>query len=119
MMSLTFYGYPKCGTCRNAQKWLKENGTEFSFIDITAAPPTEGELDHMISQSGLDIRKFFNTSGEVYRQLGLKDTLADMGRDEMLRLLSGNGKLIKRPLVTDGSRTTVGFDPAVFERVWQ
>jgi len=118
-MSLTFYGYPKCGTCRNAQKWLNSHGVEARIIDITQSPPAEDELSQMIALSGLDIQKFFNTSGEVYRELQLKDKLPTLSYLDKLKLLSSNGKLIKRPLVTDGHKVTVGFKEDEFQRAWQ
>lgn len=117
-MALVFYGYPKCGTCRSAHKWLKDHDVPHTYIDITRDPPSEAQLGGMVRQSGLDVRKFFNTSGQVYRELALKDRLPGMTQEEMLKLLAGNGMLIKRPLVTDGSRTTVGFSQEEYRQVW-
>jgi arsenate reductase (glutaredoxin) len=117
-MSLAFYGYAKCGTSRNAQKWLLQNGTPLNFVDITRNPPTVDQLRTMVETSGLNIRKFFNTSGELYRELKLKDKLSEMSHEEMLRLLAENGMLIKRPLVTDGAKTTVGFKEEDFRQTW-
>jgi arsenate reductase (glutaredoxin) len=117
-MGLTFYGYPSCGTCRSARKLLSDSGIAHDFIDITKNPPTAEELDRLVALSSLDIRKFFNTSGEVYRELSLKDKLSSMSREEMLQLLSSNGKLIKRPLVSDGSKTTVGYKEEDFRQAW-
>lgn len=117
-MSLTFYGYSRCGTCRNAAKWLASKGIEAESVDLVQAPPSADALNRLAEQSGLELRKFFNTSGEAYRDLGLKDKLPSLSREEQLQLLAGNGKLIKRPIVTDGSRVTVGFKEEEFERVW-
>lgn len=117
-MGLTFYWYPRCGTCRNARKWLEANGLEARIIDLVQTPPSEEELKDLVERSGLDINKFFNTSGEVYREMNLKDKLPNIGFDEKISLLSANGKLIKRPIVTDGAKVTVGFKEAEFATVW-
>lgn len=117
-MSLTVYGYSKCGTCRKAQKWLEQNNIEYEWVDIITNPPAAGQLGLMVQQSGQGIRKFLNTSGEVYRSMSLKDKLPAMTEDEMLLLLEQNGKLIKRPLATDGEKTTVGFVEEEFQKTW-
>jgi len=117
-MSLTFYGYPKCSTCRNAQKWLTGHNIPHEAIDLVQNPPNAEVLRKLVETSGLDIQKFFNTSGEVYRELQLKDKLPAMSYEEKLQLLSSNGKLIKRPVVTSGEQVTVGFKEDEFERVW-
>ncbi|MCL6457183.1 MAG: arsenate reductase family protein [Gorillibacterium sp.] len=117
-MSVTLYGYTKCGTCRNARKWLEAEGVTTEFIDLVETPPTATQLRLFVEQSGLDLSKFFNTSGEVYKQLKLKDKLANLTRDEKISLLSANGKLIKRPIVTDGKRVTVGFKTEEYRKVW-
>lgn len=117
-MSLTFYGYPKCGTCRNAHKWLTGRGVDVEYVDITLFPPSAEELKAIAERSGAALQKLFNTSGEVYRELGLKDKLPTMSDEEKLKLLAGNGKLIKRPLVTDGSRATVGFREEEYQERW-
>ncbi|GIO13912.1 hypothetical protein J19TS2_34670 [Cohnella xylanilytica] len=106
---LTVYQYPPCGTCRQAVKWLKEQGYELELRHIAEAPPTPEELGELIPQSGLPIQKWFNVSGDAYRAMGLKDKLPAMGDDEKIRLLSSNGMLIKRPVISDGRRATVGF----------
>lgn len=117
-MSLTIYQYPKCGTCRNAMKWLREQGVEANSLPIVEAPPSQEELSELIRKSGLEAKKFFNISGEAYKQMQLKDKLPHMSEAEMTALLASNGKLIKRPIVTDGERVTVGFKEEEFERVW-
>ncbi|RAU97609.1 arsenate reductase family protein [Paenibacillus sp. YN15] len=117
-MAVTFYGYPPCGTCRNALKWLKSHGVDVEVKDITAEPPGKEELKTLARLAGLDIRKLFNVSGQVYRELSLKDRLPDMSEEEMLELLAGNGKLIKRPVVTDGAKATVGFKEEEFRQAW-
>ena len=81
-MAITYYGYPKCGTCRKAKKWLENSGIEFEDINIAENPPSKEELQQLISNSDLDIKKFFNVSGMKYRELNLKDKLPEMTDDE-------------------------------------
>jgi arsenate reductase len=120
MNSVVFYGYPKCSTCRKAVKWLEEKGYTVSrYVNVVQAPPSEGELKELIAQSGLEAGKFFNTSGEVYRELRLKDKLPGMNEKEKIEQLASNGRLIKRPIVSDGRKATVGFRPEEMEKVWR
>lgn len=118
MSRLKVYQYAKCGTCRKAVKWLEGKGHELALVPIFDAPPSEAELKQLIELSGLDVKKFFNTSGEVYKEQQLKDKLPGMSTDEQIRLLASNGRLIKRPIVTDGTKVTVGFKEETFEQVW-
>lgn len=117
-MALTFYWYPKCGTCRKAKKWLEEHQVEFEAIHIVEQPPSKEELKSVQEKSGLELRKFFNTSGKKYRELGLKDKVKTASQDELLELLASDGMLIKRPLTTDGEKVTVGFKEEEFEKQW-
>ncbi|AUZ27787.1 arsenate reductase family protein [Bacillus cabrialesii] len=117
-MSLTFYWYPKCGTCRKAKKWLEEHGKEINEIHIAEQPPSKEELKALYEKSGLELKKFFNTSGMKYRELNLKEKLYHMSEDEQLELLASDGMLIKRPLTTDGEKVTVGFKEDQFEENW-
>ncbi|GAB6933888.1 arsenate reductase family protein [Calditerricola satsumensis] len=117
-MPITFYGYPQCGTCRKAKQWLDARGIAYEAVNLVTDPPDKETLRALIEKSGLPVRKFFNTSGQRYRELGLKEKLPSMTDEEMLELLASDGKLIKRPIVTDGERVTVGFDEATFARVW-
>lgn len=117
-MKLTVYEYSKCGTCRNAVKWLERQGHELTRIPIFEQPPSADELEQLVNNSGLEIKKFFNTSGEVYKEQGLKDKIPGMSKQEMLQLLASNGRLIKRPIVTDGKQVTVGFKEEIYEQVW-
>lgn len=118
-MGVKVYSYDKCGTCRNALKWLKSHDVEISEnVPLFDAPPTADELAKLLKDSGLEIKKFFNTSGEVYKEMGLKDKLAGMTEQQQLELLASNGRLIKRPIVTDGTQVTVGFKEPEFEAVW-
>ncbi|MFS0822113.1 arsenate reductase family protein [Bacillus sp. 1P02SD] len=117
-MALTFYWYPKCGTCRKAKKWLEEHQVAFEEIHIVENPPSKEQLKEMYENSGLELKKFFNTSGQKYRELGLKDKIGSASEDELLDLLASDGMLIKRPLTTDGNKVTVGFNEANFEATW-
>jgi arsenate reductase len=117
-MALTFYWYPKCGTCRKAKKWLEDHNIKFEEIHIVDNPPSKAELEELYRKSGLELKKFFNTSGNKYRELGLKDRIKDLSEEEMLELLASDGMLIKRPIVTDGEKVTVGFNEAEFEKKW-
>jgi arsenate reductase len=117
-MSLIVYQYPKCGTCRKALKYLQEKGVDYVDKHIVDQPPSKEELAQLIQKSGLPIQKFFNTSGQKYRQLGLSKKLKEMTDEEKLDLLSSDGMLIKRPIVTDGEKVTVGFKEEVFADTW-
>ncbi|AIQ16926.1 hypothetical protein H70357_09825 [Paenibacillus sp. FSL H7-0357] len=118
MSQLKVYQYPKCGTCRSAVKWLKEQGHELELQHIAEQPPTVEELRLLVANSGFPLKKFFNTSGEVYKALGLKDKLSSLSEDEQLKLLSSNGMLIKRPVVTDGKKVTVGYKEEQYGEAW-
>lgn len=118
MMGLRLYGYSKCGTCRKALKWLKDQGHEVEFTDVVETPPSRGELARFAELSGLGLNKLFNVTGEVYKQMGLKDRMATLTDEEKLELLAGNGKLIKRPIVTNGERATIGFREEAFADTW-
>ncbi|MBM7646412.1 arsenate reductase [Scopulibacillus daqui] len=115
---LTVYSYPTCGTCRKAKKWLDEHNLKYKEIHIVEAPPTKAELAEFHKKSGLPLRKFFNTSGQRYRQLGLKDKIKTANEDELLNWLASDGKLIKRPIITDNEYVTVGFNEEMFHDVW-
>lgn len=118
MSKLTVYEYNKCGTCRSAEKWLKQAGHEVEKMPLFEQPPTAEQLEKLIARSGLNARKFFNTSGEVYKEMGLKDKVPHMTEEEMIRLMASNGRLIKRPVVTDGKTVTVGFNEDNYEQIW-
>ncbi|WFR62188.1 arsenate reductase family protein [Paenibacillus amylolyticus] len=118
MSNLKVYQYAKCGTCRKAVKWLEAQGHELELIPIFDTPPSASELTELIQKSGLEVKKFFNTSGEVYKEQQLKDKLPGMSADEQIRLLASNGRLIKRPIVTDGEKVTVGFKEETYEQEW-
>lgn len=118
MARLKVYQYSRCGTCRKAIKHLKQQGHELELIELPDQPPDEAELKKLVRSSGLDAIKFFNTSGEVYREMKLKDTVKTMSEAEQIKLLSSNGRLIKRPIVTDGERTTVGYNEELYNQIW-
>lgn len=115
---IKLYGYKKCGTCRKAESSLTRVGLDYTFIDITEKPPSASALKTMAAQAGRDLKKMFNTSGVVYREKNIKVKLPDMSDAEILKLLASDGRLIKRPIVTDGTTTTVGYDDAEFKRAW-
>ena len=106
---IKFYGYAKCSTVRKAKKWLNENNIIFEEIEITEIPPTKEELEKMFKNSGLELKKFFNTSGVKYRELGLKDVVKTESEDKLLEILSSDGMLIKRPLLYDNENVLLGF----------
>ena len=104
-----FICYPKCTTCQKARKWLDDNQIEYDFRDIKLDNPTLDELTEWYKKSGLPLKKFFNTSGLLYKSLDLKNKLSTMSEDEMLKLLASDGMLVKRPLVISDSFVFVGF----------
>ena len=107
-----FICYPKCTTCQKARKWLDENKIEYEFRDIKLDNPTLDELTEWHKKIGLPLKKFFNTSGLLYKSLDLKNQLPSMSEDEMLKLLASDGMLVKRPLVIGGNFVLVGFKDA-------
>ncbi|MFC5701193.1 arsenate reductase family protein [Cohnella faecalis] len=117
--SLTVYHLPQCDTCRKAIKQLKEQGNELDTRHIVEQTPTAEQLRELIAASGLPLQKFFNVSGDAYRAMNLKDKLKDMSDEQKIELLASNGMLIKRPIVTDGTRTTVGYKEDSFRTEWR
>lgn len=112
---MLFVQYPKCSTCRKAEKWLKEHDIAYSGRHIAQENPTCEELKLWYRKSGLPLKKFFNTSGLLYKDMQLKDKLPAMSEEEQLKLLAGNGMLVKRPIVVDGDIILVGFKEAEWE----
>ncbi len=106
---ILFIQYPKCGTCRKAAKWLKENNVEITSRHIVEENPTATELSGWIDKSGLPVQKFFNTSGQVYKENNLKEVVKTASRDELIKLLAANGMLVKRPIVVADDFVLVGF----------
>ena len=108
-MMIKFTCYPKCTTCQKAKKWLDDNKIEYEFRDIKLDNPTLDELTEWYKKSGLSLKKFFNTSGLLYKSLNLKNKLPTMTDDEMLKLLATDGMLVKRPLLVGDDFVLVGF----------
>ena len=106
---MEFVCYPKCSTCKKAEKWLKENGVEYEVRHIAEENPSFEELKEWHEKSGLPLKKFFNTSGVLYREMKLKDKLAEMSEEEQIKLLATDGMLVKRPIVVKGDTVLVGF----------
>lgn len=116
-MSVLFLEYPKCSTCKRAKAWLTENGVAFDDRHIAEDNPTAEELKAWWEKSGLPLKKFFNTSGLVYKEQHLKERLPDMSEEEQLALLATNGMLVKRPLVIGEDFVLIGFKEAEWERL--
>lgn len=108
-MSILFLEYPKCSTCKKAKSFLTENNIAFTDRHIVEDNPTAAELKEWFAKSGLPLKRFFNTSGNVYKELKLKDKLPDMTEDEQFALLSQNGMLVKRPLIVGDGFVLTGF----------
>ncbi len=104
--------YPKCSTCKKAQAWLDSHGISYQYRDIKTQNPTQEELRQWHSQSGLPLKRFFNTSGQQYRGMGLKDKLPTMSEEEQFALLATDGMLVKRPILLTGDQVLVGFQEA-------
>ena len=104
--------YPRCSTCKKAVKWLEDNGIEYTYRDIKEDNPTEKELREWHATSGLPLKRFFNTSGNSYRELGLSKKLPEMSEDEQLALLASDGMLVKRPLAVGDGFVLTGFAEA-------
>lgn len=113
---MTFVCYPKCTTCQKARKWLDENQIEYEFRDIKMENPSYDELSAWHKLSGLPLKKFFNTSGLLYKSMALKDKLPGMSEDEMLHLLATDGMLVKRPLLIGDDFALVGFKEPEWEK---
>ena len=112
---MLFICYPKCTTCKKAEKWLDDIGVSYTVRDIKTDNPTYDELKEWHKKSGLQLKSFFNTSGMLYRSLDLKEKLPHMSEEEMLELLATDGMLVKRPILIDGDTVLVGFKQAAWE----
>lgn len=111
---MLFIEYPKCTTCKKAKKWLEDNGIEFTDRHIVEDNPSKEELKEWYEKSGLPLKRFFNTSGIKYKEMKLKDRLAEMSEDEQLELLATDGMLVKRPLLIGETFVVPGFK----EQLW-
>ena len=114
---IKFICYPKCTTCQKAKKWLDDNGVEYELRDIKLDNPSLSELQEWCQKSSLPLKKFFNTSGLLYKSLDLKNKLPSMTEDEMLALLSSDGMLVKRPLLVGDDFALVGFKEAEWNNI--
>lgn len=112
---MTFVCYPKCTTCKKAQKWLDDNGIEYDFRHIKEENPSAEEIKLWYEKSGLPLKKFFNTSGILYKEMNLKDKLPEMSEEEQITLLSSDGLLVKRPILAADNFVLVGFKQAEWE----
>ena len=112
---MLFVCYPKCSTCMKAKKWLEKKGMEYELRDIRTDNPTAEELKEWHQKSGLPLKRFFNTSGNLYKEMKLKDRLPDMGEEEQFALLASDGMLVKRPILLHGEKVLLGFR----EKEWE
>ena len=117
--NMLFIQYPPCSTCQKAKKWLDAHGLEYTDRNIKENNPSYEELKHWHTVSGLPLKKFFNTSGLIYKSMGLKDRLPAMSEEEQLRLLASNGMLVKRPLLIHESGVLVGFREAEWKKLFE
>ena len=115
-MSVLFLEYPKCSTCQKAKKWLDERGISYEDRHIVEQNPTAEEIKAWREKSGLPLKRFFNTSGLKYKELGLKHRLPQMSEEEQYALLSTDGMLVKRPIIVGDDFVLVGFRPAEWEQ---
>jgi len=116
-MSILYLEYPKCSTCQKAKKWLETNNITFEQRDIVKQNPTKEELKLWHEKSGMPLKKFFNTSGLIYKELHLKDKLKDMTEEEQYALLATNGMLVKRPIIVAENIILTGFKEAEWEKL--
>ncbi|MDD3057633.1 MAG: arsenate reductase family protein [Sphaerochaeta sp.] len=112
---MTIFCYPRCSTCAKAIAFLDAKGLSYTYRDIKLNRPSKEELRSLFQRSGLELRRFFNTSGQLYRSMELKTKLSSLSEDEMLQLLASDGMLVKRPLLVTEKTVLVGFD----EKKWE
>ena len=112
---MKFICYPKCTTCKKAQKWHDEKGIEYDFRHIKDENPSEEELREWHAKSGLPLKKFFNTSGMLYKEMKLKDKLPEMSEDKQFKLLASDGLLVKRPIIVTDDVVLTGFKESDWE----
>ncbi|MHC9536702.1 arsenate reductase family protein [Dellaglioa sp. BT-FLS60] len=115
---IDFYWYPKCSTCRKAKQWLDENKVDYHLIDLIQETPKADLIEKWLTESNQPMTYFFNTHGDKYRELNLKDELPTMSISRASHLLASDGMLMKRPILTDGTTVTTGFKEAIFKEVW-
>ena len=115
--TMIFIQYPPCSTCKKAKDWLDSRGVVYTNRHIKENPPTYEELKRWYQESGLPLKRFFNTSGLLYKSLNLKDKLPTMTEEEQLRLLATDGMLVKRPIIVHGNIVLTGFKEAEWEKL--
>ncbi|MBL4701531.1 MAG: Spx/MgsR family RNA polymerase-binding regulatory protein [Phycisphaeraceae bacterium] len=118
MPQIHYYGYNKCGSCRKALQWLAAHDVPFAEHAIVDDPPSVATLKKILTSGKYELKDLFNKSGVRYREMNMKDKLKDMSQAQALKLLADHGKLIKRPLITDGNNHTVGFKEDVMQETW-
>lgn len=116
---MKFICYPKCTTCQKAKRWLDENGISYELRDIKENNPTADELREWYKNSALPLKKFFNTSGLLYKSMELKNKLPNMSDDEQIKLLATDGMLVKRPILVSGKKVLVGFREKEYEELFK
>ena len=114
---MKFICYPKCTTCQRAKKWLDDHGIAYELRDIKLDNPTLAELTEWYKKSGVPLKKFFNTSGLLYKSLDLKNKLPTMSESEILELLASNGMLVKRPIAVSDDFVLLGFKEEEYEKI--
>lgn len=118
MKKVVLIGYPACSTCKKAIRYIKEHEVEVEFRHIVEDTPDKEELRRFWQISGLPLKKFFNTSGNLYKEMKLKDALTSMSEEDQLQLLSAHGMLIKRPIVVGEGMVLVGFNEKNYDNIW-
>ena len=116
-MKIKFIEYPKCSTCVKAKKFLKDNNVVFEDRNIVEENPTKEEILEWMNMSGIEIKKFFNTSGKLYREMNLKDKVSSMSKEEAAEVLSSNGMLVKRPVLIKGDKILLGFKEELYREM--
>lgn len=114
-----FVCYPKCSTCKKAESWLKDQDIAYEMRDIKLDKPSREELAAWYQKSGLPLKRFFNTSGNLYKELKLKDRLSEMSEEEQLDLLAADGMLVKRPIFVTEDKVLVGFKEKEWGKLWE
>lgn len=115
---MDFYCHPTCTTCKKAQKWLDEKGISYNWINLKETAPSKEQFIELMENSDRTMKSFFNTSGQQYRKLELKDKIPDMSIEEAAEILASDGMLVKRPLAIQEDKVTVGFKEADYEAIW-
>jgi arsenate reductase len=114
---IEFYGYNKCSTCVKAKKLLNDKAVKFNDIDITTNPPSVDLLENILKYGDYELKDLFNKSGQMYRELNMKEKMNQMSKAELIELLSQNGRLVKRPIIVNGRKFSVGFDVEKIKQV--